>query len=125
MTVGRRRTLAGLASFFLYLGIFAASSIPAAKLPQKIPDIIPHFCVYALMAFFLVHAFRDPGSCKTLAIAFLGLALLGFFDELHQSFVPGRHGSLKDLLFDLAGSAAGLLFSYWLASRTAKLRQGN
>jgi VanZ family protein len=104
-----RKEIAVLISFLLYLGIFLVSAIPGSALPAKIPDIIPHFCEYAILAFFFIQVFNDPASRKTMTGAFLGLLLLGFFDEVHQAFVPDRFCSLKDLLFDALGSAFGLL----------------
>jgi VanZ family protein len=109
MPLRRRIKIAGLISFLLYLGIFLLSSLPASALPENIPDVIPHFCEYAVLAFFFIQVFSDPASLKTTALAFLGLIVLGFFDEVHQAFVPGRFCSLKDLMFDALGSAAGLL----------------
>jgi VanZ family protein len=44
-------------------------------------------------------------------LAALGLAVLyGISDEVHQLFVPGRHGQLADVLFDTAGALAAVLF---------------
>lgn len=115
MPLKHRKNIAGLISFLLYLGIFLVSAIPASALPEKIPDVIPHFCEYAILAFFFAQVFSDPSRLKTMALAFLGLLMLGFFDEVHQAFVPGRFCSLKDLLFDALGSAFGLLVYRWLA----------
>lgn len=39
----------------------------------------------------------------------LTLLLLALSDELHQCFVPGRHGSFQDLMADLAGVALAAL----------------
>lgn len=44
-----------------------------------------------------------------------GLTVLWFFlsamgDEVHQLFVPGRYGSLADVLLDTCGGAFGMLF---------------
>lgn len=43
---------------------------------------------------------------------FLALSLTlgyGFLDEWHQTFVPGRYGSLTDVGFNFAGAVIGLL----------------
>ncbi|MBN2399568.1 MAG: VanZ family protein [Candidatus Aminicenantes bacterium] len=100
-------------SFLLYLGIFVASSLPASALPGKVPDIIPHFCAYAILAFFFVQVFDDPLNLKKMASAWVALIVLGFFDEVHQSFVPSRFCSLKDMTVDALGSAFGLLAYRW------------
>jgi VanZ family protein len=92
------------------------SSLPASALPAKIPDIIPHFCEYAILAFFFIQMFSNPSKSKTMAIGLALLVLLSFLDELHQAFVPSRICSLKDLLFDTLGNLAGLT-AYLLARR--------
>ncbi|MCX6553661.1 MAG: VanZ family protein [Candidatus Aminicenantes bacterium] len=115
----RKKGAAGLISFLLYLGIFALSSLPASVLPAGVPDFIPHFCEYALLAFFSMHLFNDPGKPQAMAAGCAVLLLLAFLDEWHQAFVPGRFCSLKDLLFDalgaLAGIAACLVLRRWAA----------
>jgi VanZ family protein len=104
-----RKKIVYLIPIFLFLGIFLMSSLPASALPAKIPDIIPHFCEYALLAFFFIQIFSKPTQMKTMAIGLAWLILLGFSDELHQAFVPSRVCSLQDLLFDTLGSLFGLL----------------
>ncbi|MEL7367886.1 MAG: VanZ family protein [Myxococcota bacterium] len=37
----------------------------------------------------------------------LGTGLYGVSDEWHQSFVPGRHASLDDIIADVVGGAIG------------------
>ena len=120
MSAGRRKAIFGSIAFIIYLGIFIMSSLPAASLPRNIPDIIPHFLQYALLAFFFVQVFNAPGSMKTMVLAFSLLLISGLLDEAHQAFVPGRFCSLKDLAFDMLGSACGLLV-YRL---TARVRNG-
>ena len=65
------------------------SSLPASSLPSGIPDFIPHFCEYALLAFFFIQVFAAPRRWPTLAVALLLLALLGLLDEWHQLSAPG------------------------------------
>jgi VanZ family protein len=103
-----RKEVACAISFLLYLGIFLMSSLPASALPAKIPDIIPHFCEYAILAFFFIQMFSNPTNLKIMAIGLAWLILLGSLDELHQALVPSRFCSLKDLLFDSLGSLSGL-----------------
>ncbi len=113
MPLKRKNHIAALISFFLYMGIFLASSLPASALPENVPDIVPHFFVYAILAFFFVQIFNDPVNLKTMAIALAGLIILGIFDEVHQAFVPSRFCSLKDMMVDALGSAFGLLACHW------------
>jgi VanZ family protein len=109
--VGSRRGkhAALLISFLIYLGISLVSSLPGASLPSAIPDIIPHFCEYAVLAFFFIQAFKQAARPRTVAVGLAWLVLLAILDEWHQSFVPGRVCSLKDLLFDALGGLSGIL----------------
>jgi VanZ family protein len=116
----RRKDAIYLISFLLYLGIFLLSSFPAYALPANIPDIIPHFCEYVILAFFFIQIFNDPASLKIMACGFAWLVLLGLLDELHQTFVPGRFFSLKDLLFDAFGIFAGIMAYLILRRWSAK-----
>jgi VanZ family protein len=114
---GPRQKTAALISLLLYLGISLLSSLPGSALPARIPDIIPHFCEYALLGFFFMRMFSAPLTLKTVAGAFAALILLGLLDEWHQAFVPGRVCSLKDLLFDAAGGFAGITACLLIAGR--------
>jgi len=48
---------------------------------------------------------------------FLGAAV-GALDELHQSFVPGRHSCIEDVAADVVGVAIGL--ALYLAVKARK-----
>ena len=118
---GRKKNVYGI-PILLFLGIFLISSLPGSALPAKFPDIIPHFCEYALLAFFFLRIFSNPALLKTMATAFAWLILAGALDELHQALVPGRFCSLKDLLFDTLGSLSGLMVHAALRRWSAKSR---
>jgi VanZ family protein len=44
--------------------------------------------------------------------------LFSLSDEFHQSFVQGRHSSLRDVLIDGAGAATALLFGSLYSSNS-------
>ena len=115
MRAWRRKNAAGLISLLIYSGIFALSSLPAKALPTSVPDILPHFLEYALLAFFFIQVFPSPEKPRVMAKALVWLILLAALDELHQWFVPSRFCSLKDLLVDASGSLAGV--AAWFALR--------
>lgn len=50
---------------------------------------------------------RRAGFTMTASLAFVLAFALS--DELHQRYVPGRTGSLEDMLIDLLGATVGLL----------------
>jgi VanZ family protein len=68
---------------------------------------LTHFAEYALLCVlwwrFLRIAMPDR---RAALVAFLISSLYAATDELHQSFVDGRHGTPVDWLIDTAGAAA-------------------
>jgi hypothetical protein len=46
---------------------------------------------------------------SVLAIALIFTVLYAISDEIHQRYVPGRHGQVADVLFDTGGALAMLL----------------
>ena len=54
-------------------------------------------------------------------IAILGTALVASLDEWHQSFIPSRTGTPRDVLLDTcAGIAAQILILLWATLRTSR-----
>lgn len=102
-------------------GIFWLSSIPdqgAANdtlnpLAWISPDVqnFLHLPAYGGLAFLWFWALRHwvaESGYKYLLALILTLGY-GLLDEWHQTFVPGRHGSLTDVSFDVIGAVVGLL----------------
>ena len=59
------------------------------------------------------------GRRQGLLLAFVLTLLYALFDELHQTFVPGRHADPWDRLIDGLGAALGLgLWSWWRQRRS-------
>ena len=96
------------------------SHVPQEDLPKSItsgPDNIDyffHFAEYSILGFLL---FRSITSDELLTFhPFYGSLLIGIsfaiLDEFHQSFVPGRHMSSTDVLFDSLGIVFGMFASY-------------
>lgn len=90
------------------------------------PDLVSvaaHFSEYALLAALLWLALRStPALASRAAALAFGIAVLyAASDELHQSFVPGRHPDVRDLLVDAAGALTALLLLRWWARRRPPL----
>jgi VanZ family protein len=67
-----------------------------------------HFAEYALLCLLWWRAFeRGLGPRRAALLAFAIASAYAATDELHQSFVEGRHGTPVDWLIDSAG--AGLM----------------
>jgi VanZ family protein len=69
-----------------------------------------HFGEYALLCFLWWRLLRTGLPDRRAAlVAFLIASLYAATDELHQSFVDGRHGTPVDWAIDTAGAAAAAL----------------
>jgi VanZ family protein len=83
-----------------------------------------HILVYAGLGWFMFRAWYQTLSQKTmwfvLQISLISSLLLAMSDEWHQSFVPGRGSSVRDLGIDLLGIGAAL----WLQRRYNQSRLG-
>ena len=96
------------------------SHVPQEDLPKSDLDGIDyffHFAEYSILGFLL---FRSITSDELLTFhPFYGSLLMGIsfaiLDEFHQSFVPGRHMSSIDMIFD----SLGILFGTFISSRIA------
>ncbi|NOY98780.1 MAG: hypothetical protein GXP40_06200 [Chloroflexi bacterium] len=114
--------------------IFAFSSVPSDEMPYfDWADLLVkkggHMLGYGLLALTFVWGLtginregkgRKDFVClipfvakKSLFLAWLLAALYAVTDELHQSFVPGRHASGADVVIDSLGAAIAL----WLWAR--------
>ena len=93
------------------------SHVPQEDLPKSDLDGIDypfHFAEYSILGFLL---FRSIISDELLTFhPFYGSLWIGIsfaiLDEFHQSFVPGRHMSSTDVLFDSLGIVFGMFASY-------------
>lgn len=69
-----------------------------------------HLAGYAILAALLFRAFREDRNlfARAAAFAFAAAALYATLDEFHQSFVPSRTGTPRDVMIDCIGAAIGL-----------------
>lgn len=66
-----------------------------------------HFTAYMMLGIFAMLLFSNYN--KKPYFAFLLCVLYAISDEVHQLFVPGRSGQLRDVIIDSAGSLMGIL----------------
>jgi VanZ family protein len=89
--------------------IFVLSSIPGLGTGLGNWDLvlrkIAHATEYAILAALLVRALRRTGWAIALAIAY------SISDEVHQSFVAGRHGAPLDVAIDSIGVVVGAVLA--------------
>jgi VanZ family protein len=103
----------------LWMGmIFALSAIPSLASPLEsfydfIARKLAHMAEYGVLTVLLFNALRihTRRNARALLIAAMVALLYAFSDEWHQTFVPGREGSLRDVAVDALGIVG---MSLWL-----------
>jgi VanZ family protein len=90
--------------------IFAFSSVPSLGTGLGTWDLVlrklAHVSEYALLGLLLARASRRPAVAVALAAGY------AITDEVHQTFVEGRHGAPLDVAIDTVGALVGVLV--WL-----------
>ena len=76
-----------------------------------------HILTYAFLAWLWWRALspQRKATWPLLGAAFGLATLYGISDEIHQLYVPGRHGRFADVLFDASGALAMVLLLRWFA----------
>lgn len=73
-----------------------------------------HMGEYMILFWLLVRAMqKERATEKFFVAAFIITVLYAMSDEWHQTFITGRHGSLRDVSIDSIGAAIGWLIMQW------------
>lgn len=103
-------------AFVIYLiTILGVSSIPGNSLPRVIilsPDKLLHMTEYAILAILAYLGFRR----FSITLVF-GLVIFTCFDEIWQSFIPGRSPSVYDVIADIIGILIVITILYFRSSK--------
>lgn len=103
--------------------IFIESSIPMddsldnikflTSLDPALQNLL-HIPLYGTLAFLWCRSFEKSsfGIKKMVLTSFFITVLYGCFDELHQTFVPGRYGGLLDIYLNITGAICGIFLFY-------------
>ncbi len=125
-TPSQKRITTLLWAAFVVWGItlFILSSIPGNRmepLPFPQADKVVHTIIFATGSALLAFAFfRTFGhsALKTSALVFVAMVLIGFGDEFHQTFTPGRSGDDPgDLTADAIGALIGIVAARFFNGR--------
>ena len=83
-----------------------------SQIGEKLTFKSSHIVAYAVLAWFWWRALspRRDVEWPLLVITFVLTVLYGISDEIHQLYVPGRHGRVTDVLFDASGALLMVLF---------------
>ncbi|UNC93967.1 VanZ family protein [Candidatus Contubernalis alkalaceticus] len=80
-----------------------------------------HFCAYLILGFLVVKALWISGAAgvKGMVLALVICVLYAVSDEVHQMFIPGRSGEVRDVFIDSVGAGIGIGL-YWMAAGRVK-----
>lgn len=69
-----------------------------------------HFIAYLILGILVMNALRSSREYgyQSIALALLICALYAISDEIHQIYVPGRSGELRDVMIDSVGASVGI-----------------
>ena len=81
-----------------------------------------HICAYFILGILIFNLLKEYDlGVKKMIFASIAIAMLyACTDEIHQMFVPGRSGEVRDVLIDTAGAALGVVVYAALSSRLYK-----
>ena len=77
-------------------------------------DYLMHFCEYGVLTFIAFLSFAGSEfkiNYKKYILITMGLILFAVLDELHQKLIPGRSYNIKDILSNITGILASMVFT--------------
>ena len=84
-----------------------------------------HATEYAILGFFATFAWNKSKNkgYKRFLVPWLFASIYAATDEIHQLFVPGRHGSIWDVLLDSSGAVLGVLAALFIVRIGSKRKE--
>lgn len=72
---------------------------------------LAHFLCYLVLGLLVLNAFKQSGvqGYKRIIFSAIVCILYATSDEIHQLYVPGRGGQVRDVLIDCSGAATGFI----------------
>jgi VanZ family protein len=109
-------------AFLLYLMILIWGSVPGARedIGHIASGVVLHSIAYGGLTFLLFTG-RAGTPLRRAATALATIALMGALDELVQSFMPFRRGTLTDWLVDCNAGLimSAILWAFWSKAERA------
>jgi len=121
ISILEKRSVAIALTIFIAFEIFFISSLSGVSTGGGSPWIprMYHVMVFFLFSFFLFYSLRSKEKITLLfiAIALIISILYAASDELHQLYVPGRDGSLRDFFTNTLGIFVSTLFFLFISNK--------
>ena len=105
------------AAFWFWPGFSGLSAESQAVWVESVQFLVrkaAHFFVYTVLGILLYWDFIPSCGSVRKKVGWVWAAGTAYAvsDEIHQLFVPGRSGQVRDVLLDSVGVAAGILLSW-------------
>ena len=127
--MNRRAATRWLTVIIWIVAILVVSHIPSVATPfEPFFDFrskkLAHIAEYAILTVFLFNALLVHSSPKasTMLVVALIATLFACSDEWHQTFVPGREGTVRDVGIDALGVLAA---SFAVARKNRRFHRGD
>lgn len=85
-------------------------------------DYFIHFCEYGLLTFLTLLSFAGTDLTirwKKYVLLALALMLFALADEFHQKLIPGRSFNPRDIMSNMTGIVAGIIFCLLIFNKSA------
>ena len=78
-----------------------------------------HIFMYFVLGVLMLNVVRDywTGAKKAIITSAGFVLLYAVSDEIHQLFIPGRSGEIRDVLIDTAAGCVGIIVMYVVSKR--------
>ena len=81
---------------------------------------LAHFMIYLILGILIYNLLKQYRISNILIVSILICLIYALTDEIHQLFVFGRSGELKDVLIDIIGSSVGIFINYHIINKKLK-----
>jgi hypothetical protein len=99
--------------------ISSITSLPGGVQSTNVRAILYHILAFFGLAFFLLISLTKGKYKSFILLAILIAIIYAITDEIHQLFVPGRHGSISDVITD----TIGIIFATMIYTITIQYRR--
>lgn len=83
---------------------------------------LAHFSIYLILGILVINLLIEFNIKNIFLLSLLGCLLYAASDEVHQLFIPGRSGEVRDVLIDTIGSCVGIC-SYFVIKNKFKIKK--
>lgn len=80
------------------------------SLTRKAAHIVAYF-ILGILIYSIIETYKLTGK-RTIVLSITFALLYAIFDEIHQLFVPGRSGEIRDVLIDTVAASIGVGIYY-------------